>query len=144
MFDWNNPPEGGNAGEDFGCRGTADPSIPAESEFSGGALWEKLVRIAFDQVHLITGDKQHDPRHSCLGSSSIRIGLTVIRPDGARAGEGFCAGETNAAGRFGSRVGLVIASGNGVPIRFSHMEAATVSGNLRPCQRGSRIPAWCC
>ena len=71
VFDWNNPPVGGNAGEDFGCRCTAEPSIPAESEFSGGALCEKLERIAFDQVHLITGDTQHNQRLSCLGSPSI-------------------------------------------------------------------------
>ena len=71
VFDWNYPPEGGNAGEDFGCRCTADPLIPVESEFSGGALGEKLERIACDQVHLITGDTQHNQRLCCLGSPSI-------------------------------------------------------------------------
>jgi 2-polyprenyl-3-methyl-5-hydroxy-6-metoxy-1,4-benzoquinol methylase len=30
-----------------------------------------LERIAFDQVHLIKGDTQHDQRLACLGSRSI-------------------------------------------------------------------------
>ena len=48
IFSWDNPPEGGHPGEDFGCRCTAEPYLPEASEFmeitlqgvsGGGGAW---------------------------------------------------------------------------------------------------------
>ena len=48
VFSWNDPPQGGNPGEDYGCRCTAEPYLPEASEFmeitlqgvsGGGAAW---------------------------------------------------------------------------------------------------------
>ena len=33
VFSWNDPPQGGNPGEDYGCRCTAEPYLPEASEF---------------------------------------------------------------------------------------------------------------
>lgn len=48
VFSWEDPPEGGHPGEDYGCRCTAEPYLPQTSEFmeislqgvsGGGAAW---------------------------------------------------------------------------------------------------------
>lgn len=48
VFSWDDPPEGGHPGEDYGCRCTAEPYLPQTSEFmeislqgvsGGGAVW---------------------------------------------------------------------------------------------------------
>lgn len=48
VFAWDDPPEGGHPGEDYGCRCTAEPYLPQTSEFmeislqgvsGGGAAW---------------------------------------------------------------------------------------------------------
>lgn len=48
IFSWDDPPEGGHPGEDYGCRCTAEPYLPEASEFmeialqgvsGGGAAW---------------------------------------------------------------------------------------------------------
>lgn len=48
VFSWDDPPEGGHPGEDYGCRCTAEPYLPQNSEFmeislqgvsGGGAAW---------------------------------------------------------------------------------------------------------
>lgn len=48
VFSWDDPPEGGHPGEDYGCRCTAEPYLPQTSEFmeislqgvsGGGAAW---------------------------------------------------------------------------------------------------------
>lgn len=38
IFSWDNPPEGGRPGEDYGCRCTAEPYLPEASEFMEIAL----------------------------------------------------------------------------------------------------------
>lgn len=38
IFSWDNPPEGGHPGEDYGCRCTAEPYLPEASEFMEIAL----------------------------------------------------------------------------------------------------------
>jgi len=50
VFSWDDPPEGGHPGEDYGCRCTAEPYLPKASEFmeitlqgisGGGGAWSE-------------------------------------------------------------------------------------------------------
>lgn len=51
IFSWDNPPPGGHPGEDYGCRCTAEPYVPEQSEFmsidlnnvsNSGSAWSSL------------------------------------------------------------------------------------------------------